>query len=137
MTYNPTVGKELAMMFLELTGQQLDPVVLRRTIAVIRELFIDGYTDEEIAYGIKYSVKTGRNVFSIRYVQACLPNALKQKQKEERPKQIIQYEIPAINNMTKVEGLNETAERNREKVRRNSVQSGQRAESYFNLFEGQ
>lgn len=100
-------------------------------------MFEQGYTDEEIAYGIKYSVKNSRNVFSIRYVQACLPSALKEKQNAERRYEPIKYEIPTVTSETKLGDLDETTKRNREKAKRNSVQSGKREKSYFNLFEGQ
>lgn len=137
MAYNPTVAKELALVFLEKIGQRATPSVMKRTITQVKELMEFGYTDDEIKYTIDYVTRVNKNIYSFGYVCSAIDSAIKQRDKGERPKHAIKVRDVVVTNESEVETLDELAERNKRKASGFGVQSRKRKKYNFDMFEGQ
>lgn len=137
MINEPTVAKELALLFIELSGQCPTPSNMPRTTKIVKDLLEFGYTDEEIAYAIRYAFKINKNVYSIGYVSSIIDKAIQQKERAKLLANKQEVTTKPITNESEVESQDDVAERNRGKSSKFGIQSRKRKKHYFDMFEGE
>lgn len=140
-----TEAKELALLFIRLTKQEIVPRTMGHIISSIKKLMEAGYSSEELDYAIRTIIHSNPNVYSFGYIAKALDDVFAKKAMEElkaNQKEIADEVKQTITNITPVTSESEvvthdeTTERNKRKAERiRELQSRKRAKPYFNLFE--
>jgi hypothetical protein len=136
---NGTDAKGVALYFLEqTTDSPLTSMQIKKTIAQAKLILADGFTKQEICSVIDHMLTKKINMYSIGYIRAVMPDALKEIEKlilAEKGKRIREEMEKAVA-VSEVKKVDESTERNREKTERFGVQSRLGKKHHFDLFEG-
>lgn len=146
MLINPTFAKDIALEFLKKTNQELTPRAISGTVKQVKQLMLEGYSEEEIRYTLSHVLKYNKSVYSFGYIVRAIEDLSIRLEQEEKKKKLISrakkeekkridsYKVSSEGGV--VEDV-EASERNRRKAERLGVESRERKKSYFDLFEGQ
>lgn len=138
---NGTVAKDIALYFLDLTTDRYTPSVIAKTINQAKQLLEADYTKEEIISVIDYVLDNAKTkIYSLGYINHCINDVLRnineQKEKEIIKELIEQAKIEQASTIDDgSEVIDESKERNRQKVERTCIQSRVREKFDFNLLE--
>lgn len=138
---NGTHAKEVALHFLDVTEQRYTSAIIGKTTNQAKTLLAAGYTRDEIISVIDYiNENTDANMYSLGYVNSAINNVLRKIQeeklieKQEELRRKLEEERKSYISK-EVNELDESTERNRNKLNKFSIQSRKREESYLNMLK--
>jgi len=144
MKADPSVAKGLALEFFDKSGQRITQPTIARTVKAVKDLMENGFTEEEIRYGMEEAFSFNPHIYSFAYIESAIPSILKRREEElakQENKQIVAElaitQHTPVTTESEVMQQDETSERNRRKAERLASQPGLREKSYFHLFEGE
>ena len=71
-----TSAKNIALHFVETTGNRMTSIIMAKTINQVKALLTDGYTEQEIIEVIDHINAKGVVMYSFGYVNTCINNVL-------------------------------------------------------------
>lgn len=126
-------AKEIALHFLEATGNRATSAIMGKTINQIKNLLVNGYTKDEIIKVIDHIQAKGIKIYSFGYINVCINSILheieqnKQQQTKTNLKKAIRDEMAQ---QETVEVIRHTSA-NRDKIARFGVQNNGKYEGIF------
>lgn len=126
-------AKEIALHFLEATGNRATSAIMGKTINQIKNLLVNGYTKDEIIEVIDHIQAKGIKIYSFGYINVCINSILheieqnKQQQTKTNLKKAIRDEMAQ---QETVEVIRHTSA-NRDKIARFGVQNNSKYEGIF------
>lgn len=139
---NPTDAKTIALYFLNATTDGRNtPIVIAKTITQVKSLLNVGYTKDEITATIDHVIARGVQMYSFGYLSTCIANVLVEVNKNKTSSEAVKakQELDEMQKkaMEEVNVVDESTERNRQKLSRFGVQSRVGEKHHFDMFEGQ
>lgn len=139
---NPTDARTVAFHFLDATTDGRNtPAIIAKTVNQVKNLMNVGYTKDEITDTIDHVVARGIKMHSFGYLNTCIADVLVQVNKRKASSDVVKVkeELAEMEKkaMEEVNTVDESTERNREKLSKFGLQSREREKHYLDLFKGQ
>lgn len=113
-------AKEIALHFLEATGNRATSAIMGKTINQIKNLLVNGYTKDEIIEVIDHIQAKGIKIYSFGYINVCI-NSILHEIEQNKQNQTKANLKKAIRNEVKQQETKETTSLSVEVVRHTST----------------
>lgn len=137
-TANGTHAKDIALYFLEKTEQRYTASIIARTVNQAKTLLSADYSKDEIISVIDYIVdKSDVDMYSLGYLNSNINRILRLVKKEDTKEEVEKQKKESVNISLKREVVNvdESNNRNKDRINRYGIQSRKRKEYNFDMLK--
>lgn len=136
MRIDPTHAQSLAIHFLKMTRNELEPATVASTVKQVKGLMSMGYTVPQITYAIDTITSRRANIYSFQYIVKCIDDVLRDVQNESI-KEEVKAQIASAIEEKRGEAVkhDDSTERNRKRAERTQLQSRFGKKFDFDMFK--